>query len=316
MTGSLGAKRIFVVINPRAGSYTERVVHDTLERYFPGQPGEREPVCEICETGHGEQLVEMIHDARARGFAMVVAAGGDGTVSGVADGLVGSDVPLGILPLGTANVLARELGIPVDLEGACALLAGEHGIAQLDAMQVGEHSYFTHVGSGIDSLMIRDTPYEGKRRFGRLAYLWTALRNLFGFQPRRFRLTIDGVQSRPRASQVLVANSGILGQPPLVWGPGIRPDDGQLDICVVRARTLLDYLILGWHVLTRQHGRDRRVRYVKSYESVTIETVKTPLPVQADGEIIGETPVTVRLAARAVNIIVPRNRESTSPIRR
>lgn len=298
-------ERIFIVINPKAGSYAADAVRDALERHFPRHLPEGEPFCEIHETGHQDRLVEVVRDACGRGFAMVVAAGGDGTVSGVADGLVGSDVPLGILPLGTANVLAQELGIPLPLEAACALLAGRHDYTRIDAMQVDDHSYFTQVGVGIDALMIRDTPTERKRRFGRLAYIWTALCNLFGFQPRRFHLTIDGATSRPRASQVLVANSGTLGQPPLRWGPDIRPDDGRLDVCIVRARTLTDYLGIFWHVATGQHRRDRRVRYVALREQVVIETIREPLPVQADGEIIGNTPITVRLNPKAVRVIVP-----------
>jgi YegS/Rv2252/BmrU family lipid kinase len=301
-------ERIFIVVNPKAGSYAADAVRGALERHFPRDVPGGEPFCEIHETGHDEQLIQVVREACGRGFAMVVAAGGDGTVSGVADGLVGSDVPLGILPLGTANVLARELGIPVDLESACALLAGEHGVARVDAMRVGEHSYFTQVGVGIDAIMIRDTPTEKKKRFGRLAYIWSALRCLLGFEPKRFRLTVDGAETRRRASQVLVANSGILGQPPLRWGPDIAPDDGRLDVCVVRARTAFDYVSLAWHVLTGRHRSDPRVRYLGARSEVTIETVRGTLPVQADGEIIGETPVTVRLAAAAVRVIVPADR--------
>jgi len=304
-------QRIFIVINPRAGSYAADAVRNALERYFPRHMPEGEPFCEIHETGHDERLIEVVREACGRGFAMVVAAGGDGTVSGVADGLVGGDVPLGILPLGTANVLARELGIPVDLDKACSLLAGKHEVTRIDAIQVGEQSYFTQVGVGIDAIMIRDTPTEKKKRFGRLAYIWSALRCLFGFQPRRFRLTVDGTEIRPRASQVLIANSGILGQPPLRWGPDIRPDDGQLDLCIVRARTLLDYAVLAWHVLAGQHRRDRRVRYLPVRDAATIATRKDSLPVQGDGEIIGETPVTVRLNAQAVPVIVPVRHEGS-----
>ncbi len=298
------AKRIFVVVNPKAGSYAADAVRGALDRYFPHHLAEGEPLCEIHETGHDEKLVEVVREARDRGFDLVVAAGGDGTVSGVADGLVGSEVPLGIIPLGTANVLARELGIPVDLEGACQLLASAHTLAPVDAMQVGDHYYFTQVGVGIDSLMIRDTKREHKQRFGRLAYLWTAFWRLLGFQPRRFRLTVDGANPRrPRATQVLIANSGILGQPPFRWGPDIRPDDGRLDLCVIRARTLLDYLILAWHFLFHQHRRDPNVRYQTVTREVIIET-KHPLPVQADGEIVGETPVEIRLVPRAVRVVI------------
>jgi diacylglycerol kinase family enzyme len=182
------ARRIFVVVNPGAGSYRADAVRAMLGRYFHGG----DPFCEIHETGQDERLLEVVRDARVRGFELVVAAGGDGTISGVANSLVGSEIPLGIIPLGTANVLARELGIPVDVDGACRLLAGPHEIRSIDAMRVRDEHYFTHVGIGLDALMIRDTSREVKKRFGRIAYIWTVFTHLLGFQPRRFRLVVGG----------------------------------------------------------------------------------------------------------------------------
>jgi YegS/Rv2252/BmrU family lipid kinase len=261
-------------------------------------------VCEIHEAGFSAPIAEVVHAAVSRGCDLVVAAGGDGTVSAVAGGLVGSDVPLGIIPLGTANVLARELGIPTALDQACRLLVGPYATARIDAMRVGQGCYFTQIGAGIDALMIRDTRREHKQRFGRIAYLWTALTWLVGFQPRRFTITIDGLPRRFRASQVVVANSGTLGQPPFRWGPDVRPDDGRLDVCVIRARNLLDYLKLFWYVLTGQHRSSPNVRYFAARQTITI-AARRPLPVQGDGEIIGETPVEVAVVPRAVAIIVP-----------
>ena len=174
-------------------------------------------------------------------------------------------------------------------------------------MKVGEKHYFTQVGVGIDAMMIRDTKREDKRRFGRIAYIWTALTRLLGFQPRRFLIRADDRQERRRASQIVIANSGILGQPPFRWGPDIEPDDGRLDVCIVRAQTLLDYLALAWHVVRGQHRQSSNVRYLNARREIVIET-RRPLPVQADGEIIGETPVQVQLVAAAVRVIVPETR--------
>jgi YegS/Rv2252/BmrU family lipid kinase len=244
-----------------------------------------------------------------RGCEIVVAAGGDGTVSAVADGVVGSTVPLAILPLGTANVLARELGIPTDLEGACALLAGPFATTSIDCMKVRDSYYVTQLGIGIDALMIRDTTREVKRRFGRIAYLWTAVSTLLGFQPRRFRLSIDGRKIHPRASQVVLANCGTLGQRPLRWGPDIRPDDGRVAVCIIRARTLFDYVAVSWHVL-RGHPRPHpNIRYYRAERSVAVST-DHPLPAQADGEIIGQTPLEVRVVARALRVVVPQREAS------
>jgi YegS/Rv2252/BmrU family lipid kinase len=302
MTGAtlVRARCPFVVMNPASGGFVAEAVHAALDRRLVC--GDR--TCEVHVTTGPEDLAGLARSAVERGCDLVVAAGGDGTVSCVADGLVGTGVPLAILPLGTANVLARELGIPLDLDAACALLAGDFAIASIDAMTVrGKHVY-TQLGVGLDALMIRDTTRESKRHFGRLAYLATAVVRLLGFQPRRFRLFVDGTERRPRASQILLANCGTLGQPPLRWGPEIRPDDGRIDICIVRAQTLLDYLGLARDVVLGRHHCNRNVRYLKAERIVAVST-KRPLPVQADGEIIGATPIEVRVVPRALRVVVP-----------
>ena len=301
-------RRGFVVLNPAAGSASADDVRAALGRYFAldlAVDDGFDTACEICHTQPDQSVTELARDAVARGYDLVVAAGGDGTVSAVANGLAGSDTPLGILPLGTANVLAGELGIPTDLDEACRLLAGTHHRVQaLDALEVAGQYYFTQLGVGIDSLMIRDTQREAKRRFGRVAYVWTALTRLLGFQPRRFVVAADGQVLRVRASQVLVANSGVLGKAPLRWGPDIRPDDGRLDVCIIRARSVLDYLVLAWHVLRGQHDRSPQVRYLAAERTIAI-SARHPLPVQADGEIIGQTPVEVKVAPGILRVIVP-----------
>lgn len=293
-------RHVFVILNPIAGSCEASGVRQAIERLFPVS----DTVCVIHEANRDEKIHEVVAAAVGRGCDLIVAAGGDGTVSAVANGLVGAQVPLGIIPLGTANVLARELGIPVDLESACQLLAVGHSTTRIDAMRVGDTCYFTQIGIGIDALMIRDTKREDKRRFGRIAYLWTAATCLVGFQPRKFALTTDGREKQARASQVVVANCGILGQPPFRWGPDIQPDDGKLDVCIARARTLLDYLKLSWYVLKGQHRESPNVRYLAARQTIAIATRK-PLPVQGDGEIIGETPINVEVVPNAVALIVP-----------
>jgi YegS/Rv2252/BmrU family lipid kinase len=299
---SARAANVFVVLNPISGSSDPDTARSAFERHVCVAGA----VCRIHEPSPGERLADLVREAVRSGSDLVVAAGGDGTVSAVANGLVGSGTPLGIIPLGTANVLARELGIPVDLEQACALLGGDHALAVIDAMEVDGKAYLTQVGVGIDALMIRDTTTEDKRRFGRLAYIWTAASRLVGFQPRRFELTADGRGLRVSASQVLVANCGVLGQPPFRWGPDIVPDDGVIDVCVIRARSLWDYARIGWNFVTGRHRQDPNVRYLKVRDEVTIAMVSSkPLPVQADGEIIGQTPVTVRNKPAALKVVVP-----------
>lgn len=296
-----GERRVFVVLNPMAGSSVAADVRAALERHF----GDATQVHVYETTGaEDENIAELVRGEIGRGALLIAAAGGDGTVSDVAEGLIGGDTPMGIIPVGTANVFARELGLPLTLDEACALLAGEHATAPIDAMKVGEKYFVLQIGIGLDSLMIRDTARAAKRRFGRAAYIWTMLTQLLGYQPRRFTIVADGRRLRPRASQVLVANGGVLGMPPFRWGPHITPDDGQIDLCIVSARTLLDYLGLIWHTLLGQQRRDRNVRYLAASSSITI-SADQPLPVQADGEILGDTPIQIQVVPHAVQVIVP-----------
>jgi diacylglycerol kinase (ATP) len=300
--------RVLAVLNPNSGSCSIEDVRRAIVRHL-----DRAEV-ETHEVAEGDDLRSIIRNAVDQGFDPIIAAGGDGTVSTVADALVGTSARLIIFPLGTANVLAREFGIPVELEGACQLgahhvnpgsLAGRrHAVVEIDAMRIEGHHYFTQVGVGIDSLMIRDTAVEQKRQFGRIAYLRTALTSLVGFQPRRFTIGVDDRTFTVKASQVLVANTGMMGQPPLRWGPDIRADDGKLDVCIVRARSLWDYLGLFWHVLRSSHKQSPNVRYEVASRSVVIDA-KHPLPVQADGEILGSTPVKIEVVPLALKIVVP-----------
>ncbi len=292
--------QVFIVLNPVAGRSVIDAVRATLDRHFDPQAWN----CELYETTGAEDVAELVRDAVERGCDMVVAAGGDGTISAVANGLAHTEIPLGILPIGTANVLAQELGIPLDLDAACHLLTDQHAQTCLDAMQVDDHLFILQIAIGIESLMIRDTARAAKRRFGRLAYIWTALRWLVGYQPRRFTIAVDNQRLRPRASQVLIANGGTLGMQPFRWGNEIVPNDGCIDVCIISARTILDYLSLVWHVVRGQSHRSHKIRCLTAQQTVVISSDHR-LPVQGDGEIIGHTPVRIQVVPQAVRVIVP-----------
>jgi YegS/Rv2252/BmrU family lipid kinase len=301
-------KQIFVVLNPMAGSCTPADVRRALERHFDAELWSSE----IYETTGDEQVSAIVRAALAQQRDLVIAVGGDGTISDVAEALAHTHVPLGIIPAGTANVFARELGIPIALDGACALIAGPHAIDRIDAMQVGDKVFILHIGIGIDSLMIRDTERAAKRRFGRAAYLWTAARWLVGYQPRRFTIAVDGRRYRPRAAQVLIANGGVMGMPPFRWGPHIQPRDGKIDVCIISTRSFLDYLRVGWHMLVGRHHLSPNMRYLSATRSIIVSADRH-LPVQGDGEIIGETPVQVRVVPEAVRVIVPVSGRNRGP---
>jgi diacylglycerol kinase (ATP) len=152
------------VFNPKAGKEGQvdeirsaLASHFTSPRWKP----------EIYETTGKEDLLVICRAACNQGASLVVAAGGDGTVASVANALVFSQVPLGILPLGTGNVLARALSIPLKLEEALDLLVGDHAVIEVDALKVGDRHFFSNVSVGISPAMVSETTPAQKRRLGR-----------------------------------------------------------------------------------------------------------------------------------------------------
>jgi len=296
----VATSKVFVIINSRSGNSSPEDVCRAVSSRKLGEP----TTCELHQTVEGEDILATVKKAVDAGCDLIVAAGGDGTVSAVANSVVGSQTRMGIIPLGTTNVLARELGIPLDLDEACDLLAGPNRTASIDVMRVGDKYYVTQIGIGVDALMIRDTPDEQKRWLGVVAYIWTAVSRLIGFRLRRFSIAADDRQVRPRGLQVILANCGALGTSGLKWGPDVRVDDGRIDVCILRARTMLDYLSVGVSVVLGRHREDRNIQYLTAERAIAVSTDK-PLPVQGDGEVIAETPIEVRVIPRALRVVVP-----------
>lgn len=291
---------IFIVFNPVAGTRPAEAIRQSFARIFT-PAGYR---YQVYETTGNENLTAVVQAAAAQHPAVIVAAGGDGTIASVASGLYDSPTPLGIVPVGTANVLAQELGIPLDTEQACRLLISPHRTSCIDALQVGQQRYFLQIGIGVDSLVVRDTTRAEKRRLGQLAYLRAGLGWLIGHQPVRFQLMIDGTLHHARAAQVSIVNGGALGVAGLRWAPDIHPDDGQVEVCIVKAQSLLDYSVTLWQVLRHQQRTGRRIEIIPARQRVEI-TSERPMPAQGDGDLISMLPIQIEIIPAAVQVVVP-----------
>ena len=292
-------EKIFVVLNPVAGRTQPKAVRKAINAHFK----ETDWQIEIYETSANESVGEVVRRAVSDGVDRVFAAGGDGTVSAVADGLVGTDIPLGIIPAGTGNVLAQELNIPQDIDKACRLLAETAVIRKLDALNVEGRHFILSIGTGGNAKTIEQTDRKDKRRFGRLAYIVSVFKVLVGIQPHRFVLTIDDQKKYVRAADILVTNISTLNKP-LRWGRHIKPDDGQIDICIVRAKNLWDVFPVLWDMIWPGPPReDRNLRFLTAKERVHVAS-QIPMPVQGDGELLGKTPVEAAVVAGAVKVFV------------
>jgi diacylglycerol kinase (ATP) len=298
------SQRVFVVFNPGAGKEAQAAaVRAALAQHFMAPRW----TPEIYETTgqEGEDVAAICRAACARGASLVISAGGDGTLIGVSNGLVHSPVPLGILPLGTGNDLARALLIPLNLDEALQLLATGHTVLVLDALQVGERYFFSNVSVGISPQMMNDTTSADKKGVGRLAYVLAMIKRSGIFQLQRYTLTLVGQPRSIRAAEVLISNMTLLEKPPFLFGPPDTLDDGQLEVYVVTAQTPGDYARLVWDLFRRPGQSAAKLTHLAATHSVRITADRSHL-VQADGEVIGHTPVEVQLVPKAIRVIRPK----------
>lgn len=294
------SKRYFFIVNPAAGSMKYEQFIEQLDAHFQ----QRKDMYTSHRTAEGEDLTQVARQAVGDGYDVVVACGGDGTVALAASGLIGSQVPMGIIPSGTGNVLSKSLNLPQSIEPALKVLTGKHRLQPLDAMQVGERDYFLSIGVGLSADTMQSTSSLEKQQFGVLAYIWNGMRVLAGFQFHRFWLQLDDHKVRFDGIEVHVTKTSLLGSSLFQWDTEIRPDDGKMAIKAVRGRTVWDYLQILLDLFRADVQNSRQIRSFYARELVEIAS-NIPLPVQADGEVIGKTPVEVRLKPEAVVVLVP-----------
>lgn len=250
-------------------------------------------------SGHGARIA----DERASSYDAVFTLGGDGTAMEVIGALAGKGPPVGILPGGTGNLLVRSLGIPLTMRAAVrALAAGRE--ARIDLGKLGEGRIFgIGAGVGVDATMIAETPVWLKRRLGVVSYVIVGVRSLLRFDAFQVSGTVDGVPFEQRASAILVANFGTMFRHLLTLGDGILHDDGALNVCIFSPTTHADAARITWKMMRRDFSPDPCMSYMSGRE-IEIATVP-PRVIQADGELAGSTPLSVRVLPGAGRLLLP-----------
>jgi len=293
-------ERIYVILNPIAGHADVEKVRAGLEKLSQARGWQYQ----VYETTGDENVSEIAGQACRDGAQLVVAAGGDGTIAAVVNGLVHTGIPLGVIPVGTGNGLARAMQIPLDLNSAIQLLAGDYILQDMDAMQVDSRHFVLNVSAGISARSMQETETEEKQKFGMLAYAKTIIQDALENEPSLFTLTLDGIQVQVRASEVLVSNGEVLKEPPLIFGACESFADGRMEVNILTASKPTEYLRLAWDLLVDpDHKND--VHDMSVREKITLEIEGEPQPVQADGEVIGQTPVEIQLVRNALQVLVP-----------
>lgn len=291
------------MINPasRKGAYWHHRALHALAR-----AGVRADVVLTGQPGEGAEAAR----SSASRYDVVFTLGGDGTAMEVVGALAGDGgPPVGILPGGTGNLIARTLGIPLDVSRAVAqLLDGDEKRVDLGVLTGSrpdlQRRFAFAAGVGIDATMIAEASADLKRQFGVSAYMLSWTRAVLRREIFVTRVEVDGERFEHVASAVMLANFGAVLND-LIWlGPGIRQDDGKLDLCVFSPGTMRDAVRVAWKLLRKDFRGDPCMWY-RSGRQFRIETEPARI-VQADGELVGVTPFEVTVEPLAAQLLVPR----------
>lgn len=353
------ALRALILFNPKAGQaialYPQLEAAAQLWR-------EAGWTVDLCPTRCAGDATVQAREAAAAGYDLVTAAGGDGTVNEVVNGLVGSDTALAVLPCGTVNIWAREMGLSMDIgQAAAAFLGAERRLldlglcypckdkrtrkkekrqakkrqkARADApefalqaeprvgladepraasqtpsqapFQAEEQRYFLLMASaGFDAAVTAEVDLGEKRRFGAIAYLKSAFDLAWNYRGTKTKIFIDGKRIRGRVLMVVIGNSQLYGGV-VKFTAHALVDDGLLDVCVIKGRSLLIAPLRLFSVFARFYNVDSQVRYFRARQvEIRSKKKKKRLPVQVDGDYLGQTPMTFAAVPHRLWAMVP-----------
>jgi diacylglycerol kinase (ATP) len=293
--------RSILIINPISGQGWARASQPRIVKRL-GEHGR----LEVFETRCAGDAEAAAADAIKRGIGRVIAAGGDGTINEVINGIAGADVEFGIIPLGTANVLARELSIPLeDAEKACDVIEAGN-VRVMDLARAGDRYFAVVAGIGFDAAVVDRVDRDLKDLLGPAAYGVATLSELVYHKGKRFALTMDGATYETDASLVVVANVSKYAINIKVATDAVC-DDGLLDICLFESGTAQRATFLSQAlrlILTGSHDGDPTIRCFRAAH-VKVECEPTAL-VQLDGDVVGQTPIEIQVAPKALKVLAPK----------
>lgn len=244
-------------------------------------------------------LCDVVARALDKGPDLLILGGGDGTISGLVDQMVGHHVTLGVLPLGTANSFARTLGIPMDVEGAVEVIRDGRP-RRIDLGMIDKDYYANCAAMGISPQIAETVPHDLKRWFGRAGYLAWAAWQFTKFKPFTLIIETDGHEERLRVVEVRIANGPYHGGTELVESAEV--DSGEIVVQAVTGH-VKRRLLRNWaaNILRLPARNDVREFHGKS---LRIDT-EPRLPISIDGEVLAHTPVTARIAPGIIEVMAP-----------
>jgi diacylglycerol kinase family enzyme len=261
---------------------------------------------ELLPTTGPNMAGELGRVAIERGFDVLLAAGGDGTINEVLNGIIGSQIVFGALPAGTANVLANEIGLSNRPDHAAEQLLDAIPVripaGAFDHPGAPRRHFLMMAGTGLDARIVHELDLELKRKIGKLSYWHGGFKQL-GRELPRFRITIDGVDRL--AGFALMARVRNYGGD-FEIARKVRLTDSDFEIVILESNRVLDYVRFLFAVIFNRLDRVSGVVIVRACRAEIASVTGDTVHVQADGEAIGVLPATISLVPDAVTLLVPK----------
>ncbi|HZQ05759.1 MAG TPA: diacylglycerol kinase family protein [Anaerolineae bacterium] len=295
--------RAVIIHNPSSGT------HDHRSGLAEALDALRERGWELTtrETNNGGDATRFARQAAEKGFDAAFGVGGDGTLNEVLNGLLDSNTALGVLPFGTANVWALEMGLPLNDLRRAAIIQVESPIRIIDVGMVrgknfGPRAFILSCGAGFDASVIREVEAqrERKRAWGKLYFVGVGVRHALDYRGRRISVTVDGRTFNRRVLLALTSNAQLYGAV-LRLPPDARIDDGLLDVTLLDGENVLH---TAWHFIRLGSGIYQQPD-MEHFRGREIELRGATLPVHVDAEPIGSTPIQIQVKPHALRVFVP-----------
>lgn len=290
-------EKTLLIVNPMAGTRWKghglNKVINRLKEVFPG--------LELARTKGPGDATSYSRQAASDGYKTIISAGGDGTINETINGMAGSNSALGVIPMGTGNALAREIGLSLDPINASAMLA--HSIVKRIHLGIANGRYFiVGAGIGFDAMMMErvDKRYKGlKRSLGVVPYILAGIGTLYANSYPRIKFIIDGEEHIGEYGLVVKSNAGRFR-----FAKSISLDDPSFMMCLFKDVKTVPFLRYWLSVLNGDPINSEEIKYIRGQE-IYVESV-APIPVHVDGEGIGTTPIKISLYKDGLNLLFPK----------
>ncbi len=293
-------KNIHIIINPGSGK------GESILPIINASMKEAGIQWEALITHKAGDATQFAKNAVKEGVDAVTVYGGDGTLMEVVRGLIGSKIPLIILPGGSANVMANELGIPKDFKEACALISiGPSEMKAIDVGQFNNRYFIVGISIGFSADLVKDANRETKNRIGILAYFFSAAAALMKMKLSNYHLKIDGNEYEVRGLTCIVTNAGNLGFTKISLDKHIDVSDGLLDVVIVRKANLSLFKLIVITLIKRERPENFELVEHWQGKEISISSGRKQV-VQCDGEVIEKFPLHIKVIPAAIRVLVPK----------